>query len=159
MRTAKVGSYAPNDWGLYDMHGNVRQWCEDYFGPYEGLDSRDPLRSVIHSEERRVQRGGAYDSAAASCRAAFRSRVGPDGRHYQRGFRVAFRPGGAGNDAENRPSAVGDRDSHLTRLGMVGAGNPGPKINSNKQNTAPTISADGLIVHTSIIQERLAIVV
>ena len=59
-RTAKVGSYAPNKLGLYDMHGNVWQWCEDQYDPRKGSD--------------RVARGGAWYGRASACEAANRAR-------------------------------------------------------------------------------------
>ena len=61
-RTTKVGSYAPNKLGLYDMHGNVWQWCEDLY---------DPRASD------RVIRGGGWGDDGANCRAAVRDRFAP----------------------------------------------------------------------------------
>lgn len=102
-RTAKVGEYGENKWGLSDMHGNIWQWCEDYYGPYNGdLKSTDPLRSVQYSEELRtayygrVLRGGSWLDGADRCRAAYRRNDAPDFRYALGracvGFRVAFRP-------------------------------------------------------------------
>jgi formylglycine-generating enzyme required for sulfatase activity len=91
-RTTKVGDYGENKWGLCDMHGNVWQWCEDYYGPYEVLNTKDPLRSIKHSEERRVLRGGSWRFGASVCRAACHNRNNgaPDIADNVRGFRVAF---------------------------------------------------------------------
>jgi formylglycine-generating enzyme required for sulfatase activity len=90
-RTTQVGSYPPNAWGLYDMHGNVWQWCEDYYGPYRLLPAKDPVQKQKQSENCRILRGGSWGHAASYCRAAYRYRE-PDGRYFTVGFRVAFRP-------------------------------------------------------------------
>jgi formylglycine-generating enzyme required for sulfatase activity len=90
MRTTKVGSYGENPWGLCDLHGNVWQWCQDYYGPYEDLKVKDPLRSVRNAEERFVLRGGSWYSEAKSCRAASRDRFVLDFHDRKVGFRVAF---------------------------------------------------------------------
>jgi len=90
-RTTKVGEYGENKWGLCDMHGNVWQWCEDYYGPYDNdLKSTDPLRSVKYSKNRRVSRGGSWISHAKYCRAADRRWDAPDRQGSVLGFRVAF---------------------------------------------------------------------
>src|SRR5262249_17827839 len=59
-RTCEVGSYPPNAWGLYDMHGNVFEWCSDWYGfhTYDSGDARDP--EGPDTGEVRVLRGGAY---------------------------------------------------------------------------------------------------
>ena len=91
-RPTTVGSYPPNAWGLYDMHGNVYQWCEDWYGPNDGLSQKDPLQTRQPPDGQRVLRSGAWDLLAAYCRAAFRDHLGPDAHNASVGFRVAFRP-------------------------------------------------------------------
>ena len=91
-RTTKVGEYGENKWGLCDMHGNVWQWCEDYYGPYnDDLKAIDPLRSVKYSKECRVLRGGSWSQVAEYCRAACRFYYEPETRDRLVGFRVCVR--------------------------------------------------------------------
>jgi formylglycine-generating enzyme required for sulfatase activity len=98
-RTTPVGSYKPNAWGLYDMHGNVNQWCKDWYGPYGEGFQRDPQGKVAKDQESmqgwtRVVRGGCYRGAARACRSAYRIDVPPDtgnGEAGLVGFRVVMR--------------------------------------------------------------------
>jgi formylglycine-generating enzyme len=92
MGASQVGEYGENKWGLCDMHGNVFQWCADYYGPYETLAAKDPFRSIKHAEEYRVLRGGGWANEAKECRAACRMCPEPDFANYNFGIRVAFRP-------------------------------------------------------------------
>jgi formylglycine-generating enzyme required for sulfatase activity len=85
-RTCKVGSYPPNRLGLYDMHGNVWEWCDDPFDP------EDPAVASL-----RAIRGGCYvDVASDNCRAADRHATPPSLRSRLFGLRVARVPVGAG---------------------------------------------------------------
>jgi formylglycine-generating enzyme required for sulfatase activity len=68
--TAKVGSYLPNTWGLYDMHGNVFEWCLDWYRPSYPRGASDPRGAVSGSY--RVRRGGSWRIDAGYCRSAFR---------------------------------------------------------------------------------------
>ncbi len=72
--TARVGSYLPNAWGLYDMHGNVAEWCLDWFGDYAG-DGADPVGPATGSE--RIVRGGSWNDDAQGCRSADRYAADP----------------------------------------------------------------------------------
>ncbi len=83
--TAKVGSYLPNAWGLYDMHGNVWEWCLDWNGSYSGAES-DPKGAAVGSH--RVLRGGGWAIAANGCVSANRNGNAPSDRGISFGFRV-----------------------------------------------------------------------
>ena len=88
-KTSAVGSYAPNAWGLYDMHGNVWEWCADYWrGPYGSGPQTDPTGPSSGSN--RVLRGGSWDFSAEFCRSADRGYCDPTGRINDGGFRVAL---------------------------------------------------------------------
>lgn len=76
-RTAPTGKYPANKWGLFDMHGNVAQWCEDYYGAYDSLPRRDPVQSTRDPGNHHVCRGGSYMHAADDCRAGRRIRRDP----------------------------------------------------------------------------------
>ena len=75
---AIVGSYAPNAWGLYDMHGNVWEWCRDWYGPFSAAAATDPQGAATGVT--RVVRGGGWDDRAKACRSANRGIGGEPSR-------------------------------------------------------------------------------
>ena len=87
-KTHPVGQKKPNAWGLYDMHGNVSQWCQDRHGDYPAGNASDPKGPADGSS--RILRGGCWAESAKECRCARRSWNGPDIRQPYYGFRVCL---------------------------------------------------------------------
>ena len=106
--THQVGQKQPNAWGLYDMHGNVGEWCLDWYDPsyYKKSPTLDPPGPVGVGKNR-VLRGGAFSSTAEHCRSAGRSSRDPSKAHIMDGFRVVL--------------CSGDKDPHEAAVAIAEA--------------------------------------
>ena len=93
-RTQPVGSYAPNPWGLYDMLGNVGEWCQDFFDEdfYEKCQKQGQVRNPLNVQNAasRVQRGGSWYYNSQNCRPSYRVNYHPTVPYVLVGFRVVL---------------------------------------------------------------------
>lgn len=85
-RTVPVGSFAPNRWGLFDMHGNVWEWCWDWYGNYASGIQDNP--AGVDTGTYRINRGGGWNDFGKHLRCAYRAASPPDSRMFNLGFRI-----------------------------------------------------------------------
>ena len=90
--TKPVGGKAANAFGMYDMLGNVEEWCNDWYCDYIDIDFGNIQPTGPTTGDFRVLRGGSWNYGSSNCRSSTRDYDGPDGRNSSFGFRVARTP-------------------------------------------------------------------
>ena len=140
--THRVGEKRANAFGLHDVHGNVSEWCFDWYDPdfyalENHIDPIGPPAPELGILNRRILRGGAYYKSATDCRLATRGSKPPDDRPMGRGFRVV-------RVAAHRSAQVGPTEVLTSSDWRWDEGERlGPAVNSDGHDWHPCISADG----------------
>ena len=119
-RATSVGRYGANAFGLYDMHGNVGEWCEDVYNA-KAYSQRSGLTTdpfVTSGSENRVMRGGSFDAYSRGARSANRYGIRPVNRNYNYGFRVVCEPTGV--TSSNNPGSLRDAPTSSGDINLIG---------------------------------------
>ena len=119
--TLEVGSFKPNKLGLYDMHGNVGEWCWDIYGPYDLNNNENPTGP--ESGTRRVNRGGGWNDFAKNMRSAYRAAAPQELRLYNVGFRLAYGAVGTGTVISEAVQEVKSKSKNILIAYFTWSGN------------------------------------
>lgn len=109
-----VGSFEPNAYGLYDMHGNVGEWVYDVYGPYDTAAQSDPTGP--ENGLRRVYRGGGWNDFAKNLRSAYRAALDQDKHAFNLGLRLVLNAAGVSGLAVSTAAAGSDSTAAPDRL-------------------------------------------
>lgn len=111
--TIAVGSFEPNAWGLYDMHGNVNEWCWDYYGAYDSSETDNPTGAATGT--RHVYRGGGWNDFAKNMRSAYRAAGQEDMKSYNLGVRLVRNA----SDSLSGSVAAGEQRAQTEKGGKI----------------------------------------
>jgi formylglycine-generating enzyme required for sulfatase activity len=149
-RTCRVGSYAPNELGLYDMHGNVAEWCEDAVA----------AGNAVH----RVRRGGGWPNPYEDGKAAFRTAGLPTSNHNNLGLRLARVPSGAPSpEAKTPPDVVAPfTDADVQRIAALPAAEQVEEVRKELMRRNPGFDGkmvpkieDGVVTEFRIVTDKV----
>ncbi len=145
-----VGSFKPNLWGLFDMHGNVEEWCHDWYGPYEPGEQTDPVGRAYGIA--RVTRGGSYNAAQSQrvridptryLRSSNRSGYLPEDANRCVGFRVVLGEMPATKPLPLAPPPLNQKDIRQQPVGKEGPDPARPYfVDFTREGKNPTIPKD-----------------
>ena len=105
--TIDVGSFEPNKWDLYDMHGNVGEWCYDYYGEYDLNSTNNPIG--VTSSNTKVYRGGGWNDYAKHLRSSYRASLEPTQAMSNIGFRIV-----RNGDGDKQEDVVGGSQTTMS---------------------------------------------